>query len=102
MAGGVPYLLPLHLDAAVRTEEYTVTDLLDMCRRTHGGFTLGEIVEAVLRERPGSVRDFARAWEELHRRGLLRIRRVGRPATYEVVTDGIAGLPPAHRETVLR
>jgi hypothetical protein len=41
----------------------------------------------VLVERPGDIRDFAEAWGEIHRRGLLRIRQCGRPATYELVVD---------------
>jgi hypothetical protein len=71
----------------VKADEYTVTDLLNMCQRSHAGFTLGDIVERVLVERPGDIRDFAEAWGEIHRRGLLRIRQCGRPATYELVVD---------------
>jgi hypothetical protein len=72
----------------VKADEYTVMDLLNMCQRSQVGFTLGEIVELVIAERPGKIRDFVAAWGEIHRRGLLRIRRPGRPATYELVADG--------------
>jgi hypothetical protein len=58
-----------------------------MCQRSHVGFTLGEIVERVLVEKPGKIPDFAAAWGEIHRRGLVRIRRSGRPTTYELVLD---------------
>jgi hypothetical protein len=71
----------------VKADEYTVTDLLNICQRSHVGFTLGEIVERVLVERPGDIPDFAEAWGEIHRRGLVRIRRYGRPTTYELVMD---------------
>jgi hypothetical protein len=72
----------------VNAEEYALGDLLAICRQRRGGFTLGEVVAAVLREKPGEVREFAKAWGELHERGLLRVRRAGRPTTYEVVAEG--------------
>jgi hypothetical protein len=73
----------------VKADEYTVTDLLNICQRSHVGFTLADIVEQVLVEKPGNIPDFAAAWGEIHRRGLVRIRRCGRPTTYELVLDEV-------------
>jgi hypothetical protein len=82
----------------VKADEYTVMDLLNMCRRSHLGFTLGEIIELVLAERPGKIRDFVAAWGEIHRRGLVRIRRTGRPTTYELVIDGTPVTSSSHEQ----
>jgi hypothetical protein len=69
----------------VTEEEKTLTHLLDMCRRVEKEFTLREIVARVLDERPEMVLRFAEAWGELIRRKQIRVRREGRPSTYEVV-----------------
>ena len=69
-------------------DEQTLAHLLDLCRRVEKEFTLREIVGRVLDERPEMVLRFAEAWGELIRRHHIRVRREGRPSTYEVVLEG--------------
>jgi hypothetical protein len=59
--------------------------MLGMCRSVDGEFTLAEIVSRVLDERPEMILEFAETWGDLLQARVIRIRKRGRPNTYELV-----------------
>jgi hypothetical protein len=73
------------IQKAVSAIEHEVTDLLEICRRDRDGFTLHQIVSRVIDEKPANIGEYGNAWNELTRRGLVRLKRSGRPNVYEVV-----------------
>ncbi len=62
--------------------------LMGICCR-EDGFTLPQIVSMVINERPAKIPELARAWNELNRRGLVKIKRWGRPSVYELATHTV-------------
>jgi hypothetical protein len=73
----------------VKTEEQKCAYLLSQCQTSSREFTLAEIVERMLAERPDMILEFAETWENLIESQKIRICRRGRPNTYEVVTNGL-------------
>jgi hypothetical protein len=65
--------------------EGILTQLLATCLRVESDLTLHKIVAQVLDEKPQMWGVFASGWEELIRRKHIRLRKVGRPAIYEVI-----------------
>jgi hypothetical protein len=83
-------------ETAVKSDGHAVAHLLDICRRNADGFTLAELVSQVLRERPAMISEFAYAWDEMQRCGLVRVIQMGRPSIYQVVHGGDVTNPAAH------
>jgi hypothetical protein len=58
------------------------TRVLDMCRRFGRDFTMSEIIERVLDERPEMMFEFSEIWGELVRTKSVVVFTRGEPCTY--------------------
>jgi hypothetical protein len=70
-------------------QERIKAHLLEICEHARQDFTLSYVVNRVIHERPDMIHDFAHAWNELIHARRIRMRRRGRPCTYEIVRDDV-------------
>lgn len=69
------------------TNEHKATHIVDMCQRFQRAFTLGEIVDRVLEERPELMFEFSEIWGALVQRRVIILASKSVPSTYRVAGD---------------